>query len=798
MGVTAAIPADKTIHIRHFGENDGFSAAVVQHMIQDSRGYIWLATWDGLRRYDGYRFETFKAVPGDHSPLETNRFGYVQEDSTGNIVCMSNEKPYLFDVKSRRFQPYQGRKLKTAIYHPPLHVTDLIAQMKELEAVEVNILLTDRQQGVWIYSRRGLERISLVSKPVRTERTNGENRQVVSALHTDRHGRLWTADKQGFICISSGDGTTGWLAADGSITEKRSRFGHAAYCIFEDSRHRVWIGTKPSGLFRLEEEGGRYLLTHFVHDEHEPYSINCNAVYDIAEDSKHRIILATYGGGLNIGEPQPDGQMRFIHCDNQLRQYPKNGLKSRCLWLRPDGITLMGTNDGLYAFSLAEPYERMGFRVNHRQPDNPQSLSNNYVVEIRQMRRGDLFLATSGGGTERIISSHLLSDSIRFEHHSVREGISSDMNQTLAEDAHGNLWIISAGSISLLNPLTGEAANYWRFLTGTGNVFTEATPALLPDGSMVLGTSDGVLTLQHHQMQKSSFIPPIVFDGEREVHLSADEHDFTIRFAALDYEKNEDIVYAYRLERIGETDDTSGIDNQWRFTRHNELNYVGLAPGKYQLHIKSTNGDGIWKDNETTVTLYRAASFHETPWAWMLYGGLLALFLTVVVATLRYIQTLKRELKDVQLTSMQQIEVMGARLKEMLPITESVREIREETPTQLNTEDRLFAERLKMFVEENIDNANLSVQDIAFAMNVSRTVLFVRMKQIFDSSPNNYVLNTRITHARRLLTEPGARVSDVAYRCGFSDPKYFSRCFKKLTGCLPKEYADSHHLQTKV
>ena len=52
-----AIPSDKTLRIQHFGENEGFSATFVQHMIQDSRGYIWLATWDGLRRYDGYRFE---------------------------------------------------------------------------------------------------------------------------------------------------------------------------------------------------------------------------------------------------------------------------------------------------------------------------------------------------------------------------------------------------------------------------------------------------------------------------------------------------------------------------------------------------------------------------------------------------------------------------------------------------------------------------------------------------------------------------------------------------------------------
>ena len=174
----------------------------------------------------------------------------------------------------------------------------------------------------------------------------------------------------------------------------------------------------------------------------------------------------------------------------------------------------------------------------------------------------------------------------------------------------------------------------------------------------------------------------------------------------------------------------------------------------------------------------------------MLYGLLTALLIFIVGATVKYIRMLQRELKDTRLTSKEQIELLGAQLKQLLPITEDVKEIHEEDG-QLSHEDRQFANRLKDFVTKNIDNASLSVMDMAQAMNVSRTVLFVRMKHIFDSSPNNYLLNTRINYAKRLLSESSTRVSDVAYRCGFSDPKYFSRCFKKLTGMLPKKYVES-------
>ena len=232
-----------------------------------------------------------------------------------------------------------------------------------------------------------------------------------------------------------------------------------------------------------------------------------------------------------------------------------------------------------------------------------------------------------------------------------------------------------------------------------------------------------------------------------------------------------------------------GKDSEWHYTRHNELNYVNLAPGTYTLYIRSTNGDGVWTDNEETITLHRQAHFNETPLAWMLYGLLLTLLLMAAGGTARYIYILRRELKDVKLTSKEQIEVLGARIKELLPISETVKEVRE-ADRPLSEEDQKFAVKLKAYIEQNIGNPELSVPDLALAMNVSRTVLFVRMKNLFNSSPNNYVLNTRIRHAKMLLSQPGAHVSDVAYRCGFSDPKYFSRCFKKLVGIVPKDYAE--------
>lgn len=763
------------IRIQHFSEADGFSEAVVSHIIQDYQGYIWLATWDGLRRYDGYRFQTFKARPGDHCPLETNRINYIEEAADHNIICWSNDKFYSFNPKTMQFSPYK-KAIKTSIYHPSEETKNRIQSLKEYNNIEYSILYEDNQKGIWVNSYRGLERISEIPTFQRTDKAN-EQEEVISATYMDSNKKLWVADKNGFIRIFNDKKQWQYLAGNGQLTGSRTAFGYAAYTIFEDSRHQIWIGCKPGGLFRLTPQSSGYKITRFQRDSLNTYSINCDAVYDIQEDAQKRLLIATYGGGLNIATRQDNGQVKFIHCDNLLKNFPKEGLRSRCLRMTKNGILLLGTNDGLYTASFEEPYEKMHFFVNNRRPHDASSISNNFVMEILPTKEGHMFVCTSGGGTDQIMSQQLLSDTIRFRHYSVREGISSDMNLTLTEDANGNVWIVSSGSLSMLTPQTGIATNYWRLLTEKGEVFTEATPSLLPNGTLILGTTLGFLPINPKEIAKSTFVPHIVFDCENSIKLSPDEKDVSIRFAALDYNKNEDIIYAYRME---------GVDREWRYTKSNELNYAQLAPGDYTLHIKSTNGDGVWVDNEAVITIHRSAHFNETPWAWMLYGLLITLGFMAIAGTLKYIRTLKRELKDVRLTSKEQIELLGARIKEMLPINEEVKEIQEGND-QLSQEDQLFATRLKAFVEENISNSELSVMDIAQAMNVSRTILFVRTKQIFNSSPNNYVLNTRINYAKRLLQQPDIRVSEVAFKSGFSDPKYFSRCFKKLTGKLPKE-----------
>lgn len=104
-----------------------------------------------------------------------------------------------------------------------------------------------------------------------------------------------------------------------------------------------------------------------------------------------------------------------------------------------------------------------------------------------------------------------------------------------------------------------------------------------------------------------------------------------------------------------------------------------------------------------------------------------------------------------------------------------------------NPRDEKLLSNIKEFIKENIDNENLSVADITQAVGVSRTVLHVKMKNLLDMSISEYVKTLRLNKAKELLLE-GMNISETAYNTGFSDPNYFSKCFKKKFNTTPSDF----------
>ncbi len=105
--------------------------------------------------------------------------------------------------------------------------------------------------------------------------------------------------------------------------------------------------------------------------------------------------------------------------------------------------------------------------------------------------------------------------------------------------------------------------------------------------------------------------------------------------------------------------------------------------------------------------------------------------------------------------------------------------------------DEKLIERAVGYVEENMSRADLSVEELAAEMGMSRVHLYKRLKQITGKTPIEFIRLLRLKRAAQLLRESQLNISEIAYRCGFNNPKYFSRYFKDEFGVLPSVYQEN-------
>lgn len=100
-----------------------------------------------------------------------------------------------------------------------------------------------------------------------------------------------------------------------------------------------------------------------------------------------------------------------------------------------------------------------------------------------------------------------------------------------------------------------------------------------------------------------------------------------------------------------------------------------------------------------------------------------------------------------------------------------------------------FIEKATEIVKKHVADSDFTAEVFASEMAISRVQLFRKFKAVAATSPSDFVKNYRLKYASELLLAGNATVADVAYACGFSDPKYFSSCFSAQFGMTPSQYA---------
>ena len=486
--------------------------------------------------------------------------------------------------------------------------------------------------------------------------THIDNMQEVRSVMFDRQNRLWTGTLAGDIAIFGSDGQLlGYLAPNGRISQQNVRFSTHIYCLYQDRDGRIWIGTKGDGLYRLDTDGQ---LSHFT----APSQLPSNQIYDVHQDYQGRIWVGTFEKGICLlgeeggmrrsaegrlllkgrknedgGERKEERTERFLSAPEALKSYPISDYhKVRRITETRDSVIIVSASNGLVTFSerFNDPASIKFYAHKHVQGDNASLLTSD-VMQAFVTDNDSVFIATVGGGVQLVRSDELLSEQLPLR---IVERLLSDQGTVMAilQDKEGNLWTSRENSINMIEHRSHEL---WRFgpsHIGKHTEFTEAEPALnVATGEIALATTDGFICFHPEQLQENRFVPPLVFTGvqlhgEQGVRrilgsdslvVGSDQRNLTIYFAALDYQDNYLIRYAYKL------DDTDADWNELG-TDHS-ITFNNLPPGRHRLLVRSTNNYGTWVDNTHTLYIYAHPTFWESWWAMLLYFLLVLLIVGV-------------------------------------------------------------------------------------------------------------------------------------------------------------------------
>lgn len=730
-------------------QTSGNRSAEVREMFADSKQRLWCFTdAPGVTLVDiGGAAPRVQWLHADLHGMAVETMSekpLVHEDSNGTVWVVPTDGTFsYFDERTKSLVPY------------PLIPTNGFRHA----IPRIRRYYGDHQGNLWILCPHNLALVNFMYTNVNLNRRK-DNRDTRAVLQD-----------------ISGAVLTGTIDGDLYGADFQFRAKNGIYALYRDRRNRLWIGTKGDGLYVRMPDG---TMHHYLHDAADRYSMNSNNVYDIREDTRGRVLVATFDGGLNIIDEGKAGQkggeaIRFLHAGNDLKGYDLSQYKKvRRIEVTPEGVVLLSTTAGLMTYSdRYRSCRDIRFFVSSHDSDDRTSLLSSDVMQTCRMKDGRIYVATLGGGCQLLVSRNLLADGLQFKE---VENQSGQTVQGLVRDNEDNLWLVGESRIARLDR-NGNITEYGADELGDANI-TEALPS--HDSStdrIVLATEGGTLSFLPRQMKRSSYCPSIVFtaidyhdnNGMRpllnigRLDVEVDKRSFTVYFSALDYKENSGIRYAYRLD-----------DGNWTYIRRgsNSASFTNFPAGNHRLYVRSTNSDGLWMDNVKSIDIYAEPTFFESWWGRTLCG--LCLLFCMLYGMVYYMRRKKLELKE---EAVEQAD--AGKVRFLLKTPEFI------------DENKAFMDKLLAYIEENISDSGLRVDDMASELKMSRTVFYERIKEIADMSPADFLRHVRMQRAEDLIKGTREPFSQIAYKVGFSDPKYFGKCFKKHTGMSPSEYRKS-------
>jgi len=642
-------------------------------------------------------------------------------------------------------------------------------------------VMVDRRGNLWALDYGSIYKFCTDKK--RTNRLDITQKAEVRCLFHDSQGRYWVATKEDQVVRiyqSSDHRFLGYLGNDGQLHQAYTSFGAAVYCMYESSDGTFWLGTKPQGIFKLHQTtANTFRISHLN-------NLPGREVYHITEDRFGRLWIASLDKGVYL-TPNPRDEHPQFH---NPKQYPiEISKRARFLHITKDDILFVATSSGLLVSKLLSDADNMIFNLHQRESGRKESLSCSATMDVLENSNGQIFVSTESGGINIVKNKNLLDSLLTFQHVSDEFHVqSNDIVLSLTPFDDDKLIAVGSHLITLLDKQSPSRVLDARNL-GSEYRFSEAHPIAINQDQWIFGLTDGAFIMSRQQMIRETYTPPIQFTKlsiqNDSINWSVNQMDtlllqphqrsFTVHFAALDYSASEHINYAFRLLP----------NEEWNYIGKNRsATLIDLQPGTYQLQIRSTNIDGQWSQNQRTLTIIVEPTFWESIWGVMFTQLLILIIIGTILYTLLYIRRIKRQQRE---TLEKYLAIIDTKDKEEKLVSPKKNHI--EIPSSpIHQELDPMLQRIMQFVQDNISNGDASVGDMAAFAVTSRSGLQRKLKQTMGITPQDLLREARIKHACQLLQQTDKTVSEIAYACGFTDPKYFSRCFKQSTGQSPTEY----------
>lgn len=406
---------------KHFSISDGLPSNSIRCLTQDYRGFIWVGTESGVCRFDGLNFKIFKNNPADSTSIGSNYINSIFEDSRKNF--------------------WLGTDCGVYVYHP------------ELESFSLFAPSTD--EGTTI--------------------TSG-----ITHILEDKQGNIWFATEgQGVFCLDLKENRLQQYMFSSPQSSNAENLNFV-YSLFIDSRQNIWASTKASGksLFLFDRESDAF--------RHYPIESKTKSIiYCINEDERGDLWLGTWEDGLyklNVSS----GEVKTY-----LSPKEKHGiLHIHSILPYQRDILLVGSDDGLLELKISTGEHRL-MRASELLADG---LSDKFIYPIYKDREGGLWVGGYYKGLNYAPPDKGYIEN--FTHSEYKNSVCGNIISCFCEDSSGNMWIGSDdGGLSYFNTRNKTFKNY-RPVAGQNSISYHNIHALLiDDGKLWIGTYAGGLNV---------------------------------------------------------------------------------------------------------------------------------------------------------------------------------------------------------------------------------------------------------------------------------------------------------------